>query len=446
MIALTTPRWNKERALLALLLFIGLLGGLFAFTTSYFSNTNVRIGVCLFPFALFISGARRNNYIYVCLLVLFAVLTMAYDLRIFYFFTLAFYFLWLVELFVGRLNTLVVFLIVFMSPFFIQVITILGFPLRLTLSHFAGILLNLAGTNVQVEGNMMILDGSSFSVDEACMGLNMLAISLLMGVFVQVYRYRVSGKILGLYPSGFFFSVVLLLNLIANVMRILVLVYFRIPPEDVMHQFVGIVCLITYVVIPLHFLSGWLIQRYGRSKIEETTPAVIKRNQWTFILVLPLFVLFAGVSIDPIRKATSTHHASVTINGLRPENLNDGITKISTDELLIYVKTIPEFFTGEHTPLMCWQGSGYKFSGVSTTEIAGVTLYKGTLIKNGNTLHTAWWYTNGEIKTISQLDWRLRMLKGEDNFCLVNVTATNDQTLIESLQTMFTTNPLIIKN
>jgi hypothetical protein len=109
------------------------------------------------------------------------------------------------------------------------------------------------------------------------------------------------------------------------------------------------------------------------------------------------------------------------------------------------VKTIPEFFTGEHTPLMCWKGSGYEFSGVTTMAVAGVRVYKGILVKDDSTLYTAWWYSNGPVKTVSQFDWRMRMLKGESKFCLVNVTARDEQTLMESLRSMFTTNPIIIK-
>src|SRR5688500_2233840 len=153
MIGLTITGWNKEKALLSLFILIGLLGGAFTFKLSYFSNTNVLIGLCLFTFSFFITGPKRNNFVYIGLVAFFAVLALAWGVRIFYFFTLAFYFLWLFELFAGRLNLLILFLIVFMSPFFIQVVTILGFPLRLMLSAFSGALLNMVGANVQVQGN-----------------------------------------------------------------------------------------------------------------------------------------------------------------------------------------------------------------------------------------------------------------------------------------------------
>jgi exosortase N len=446
MIALTIKNLRKENVLLVLLLLTGLIGGVFAFTFSYFSNTNVLIGLCLFPFTLFITGRRQNNFFYLSLSVLFAVLALTYQVRIFYFFSLAFYFLSLIELFVGKLNILILFLILFMSPFFVQVVTILGFPLRLMLSAYAGGLLNFAGVNVQVEGNMIMLGGTMFSVDEACMGLNMLIISLLMGVFVLTFRYRLSNATLGQYSTCFYFVVAFGLNMVANVIRIIVLVFFRIPPGNPMHEMIGVLCLIVYVVIPLHFLGRWLVQKYGESRNDGASDLVFSSTNIIFITILSLIVLFVGTTLRNYPHSPTGAYANIHFNNVKPEKLKGGISKISTDDLLIYVKAIPEFFTGEHTPLMCWKGSGYEFSGVATTTVEGITIYKGTLIKDDKSLHTAWWYSNGVVKTISQLEWRMRMLKGEPNFCLVNVTAEDEQTLMTSIKSMFKTNSLIINS
>lgn len=444
MIDATTGWWSKEKILLFLLLFIGMLGGAFAFPHSYFSNTNVLIGLCLLPISFFISGPKRNNYVYVTLFALFAILASLYGVRIFYFFALAFYFLWLFELFLGRLNVLILFLIVFMSPFFIQVITILGFPLRLMLSDYAGTLLNLVGVEVLVQGNMMVTDNAMFSVDEACMGLNMLAISMLMGVFALVYRYRRLGAELSIFSSIIFFTLVFLLNLVTNLLRIIILVYFRITPENPMHELIGILSLVVYVVIPVHFFSDWFIRKYGRLRCERISPTDLSQSNLAFMVIISTVVLFVGTFTEYSLQSSNIEYTDVHYGQVTSEKAKDGITKLSTNELLIYVKSIPEFFTGEHTPLMCWKGSGYQFSGVTTVVVTGITVYKGTLVKGGDILYTAWWYSNGQIETISQIDWRLRMLKGEAKFCLVNITAKDEQTLMETLNSMFTTNPILI--
>ena len=98
---------------------------------------------------------------------------------------LFFYLFFMWEVLIGRINVLAIFLLLFMSPVFDSLSSIIGFPVRLQLSSWSGHLLHYAGFAVQVEGNVMVMNNASFSVDDACMGLNMLAVSLLMGVFVM---------------------------------------------------------------------------------------------------------------------------------------------------------------------------------------------------------------------------------------------------------------------
>src|SRR5690242_19032088 len=114
MIALSISDIRKENGLFALLILIGVTGGAFAFAASYFSNLNVLIGLCLVPFTVFITGQKQNNFFYVAAMILFTAVAVTYGVKICYFFALAFYFIWLIELFVGRLNVLILFLILFM--------------------------------------------------------------------------------------------------------------------------------------------------------------------------------------------------------------------------------------------------------------------------------------------------------------------------------------------
>lgn len=446
MIAVHGAKSRFDNVWIVVLLLAGLVGGVLGFTSSYFSNTNVLIGFCLVPFTLFVDDTRRNNFVYAGVVLFFCLLAFLYGVRIFYFFALAFYFLWVIELFVGRMNILILFLLVGMSPFFIQVITILGFPIRLTLSAHAGSLLELAGLDIKVQGNMMILDGAAFSVDDACMGLNMFVISVLMGVFMLAFQYRASGKRLRLFHTALFFVVVILMNLVANLVRIVVLVFFKIGPDNPAHEIVGIVCLIVYVVIPLHFLSARIIKKLGKDIVTARSHQNLTQFHKISACILSLLILIVGITLDRKHLSSNPRHAQVTFGNTTPERLENGISKISTGNLLIYVKPIPEFFSGEHTPLMCWGGSGYKISGIAIANVQGVPIYTGILTANGEALHTAWWYTNGEVNTISQLDWRMRMLRGEDKFSLVNVTAKDEKGLITSLNSMLTDNPIIITN
>jgi hypothetical protein len=50
--------------------------------------------------------------------------------------------------------------------------------------------------------------------------------------------------------------------------------------------------------------------------------------------------------------------------------------------------------------------------------------------------------TQTDIITIDQWNWRLRMLKGEAKFCLINITADNEKSLIKNIQSIFDNNLL----
>jgi exosortase N len=432
---------------LILLVALGIVGAVFAFPWSFLSRTNVLIGFCLLPLALIVNGKQRINYWYFGVMLVFGVLAYRYNVRMFYFFMLAFYFLFLWEGIVGRLNQIVLFLLVFMSPFFHQVAVILGFPIRLQLSEWAGKLLELAGLTIRVEGNMMVMNGSIFTVDEACMGLSMLAISMLMGVVVLVHHYRISDTRLKLVPLSLFFVSVFLLNLLSNLLRIVLLVLFQILPEDPMHEIIGIVCLILYVMVPLFFLSKWFVTRFGKKAIMEHGTSRFDALATTCLALLSITVVFVGVRINHQKQLQNRFsHADVELANFQITKINDGVTKLYDENLLVYVKPIPEFFTAEHTPLLCWKGSGYEFKSIKKTRVSGKNIYTGKLVKDDKQLFTAWWYSNGEVETIEQFDWRFRMLKGEENFCLVNVTANNETLLMQRLESIIKNNLLVINS
>ena len=112
----------------------------------------------------------------------------------------------------------------------------------------------------------------------------------------------------------------------------------------------------------------------------------------------------------------------------------DGILKYKNDVILVYLKPIPGFYAAEHSPLICWQGSGYIFGQVKSMLINDIEIYTGVLKKGDETLQTAWWYDNGKSQTASQTEWRTAILKGEPNFNLVNITAVDTATLYKNIE------------
>ena len=60
------------------------------------------------------------------------------------------------------------------------------------------------------------------------------------------------------------------------------------------------------------------------------------------------------------------------IANCKKEQATKDVLKFSNDTSLIYVKPIPHFYSAEHNPLICWNGSGYHFKKItieSPTEL-----------------------------------------------------------------------------
>jgi exosortase N len=420
-----------------------LAGGAFAFPLSFLVRSNVLIGLILFPFTLFCTGKQRFNYAYCFAILFFGAIAYVYHVRMFYFFTLAFFMLFLIELFVGKTNWLVLFLLVFMSPFFHQAVVILGFPIRLMLTFVSGKMLTWSGLNVQVEGNALLLNGSSFTVDEACVGLIMLATSMLMGVFILAHQYRNQKLRLDFFACLFFFSGIFVMNVLANLMRIMILVTFQIGPEKPMHEVIGLLCFILYILLPTYFLSRVMIRKFGRAIVSEDKHIAINILGKASLLMLSICIFSLGIIISSERHNAFTPYASISLPKFKTQFMDDGITKTYNSNTLIYVKPIAEFFSAEHTPLLCWKGSGYDFNHISKRTIDHHDVYFGQLIKDDKILYTSWWYSNGKVQTIDQIDWRLRMLKGEQNFCLINVTAASEASLYANLKVILKNKDLL---
>ena len=425
---------------------LALVGGFVAFPLTFVSSTNVLLGFALFPFVIIVNGTKRTNFIYLAVCIFFAIISWKYHVRMFYFLALSFYLLYIIELFAGKLNYLILFLVVFMSPIFEQAAGILGFPIRLLLSSWAGYLLSAAGFSIKVSGNLIALNNSAFTIDAACMGLNMLAVSFMMGVFLLAYQSKNQKSGLSILKLTGFFLVVFGLNLLSNLLRIITLIVFKILPENPFHELVGIMGLCLYVMVPIYFFSIWIIKKHGSPLVPQSKSEEFSGYKNLLISsVMALFMLGAGIYIGQNKNKTPIEHAQVSMGNMQTIKMDEGITKMLNDQILVYVKPIPEFFTGEHSPLFCWKGTGYEFKGIKKITIGGNEIYVGELAKPDSRLYTAWWYSNGKTQTINQMDWRLRMLQGENKFCLINVTSNKDEILLKNLDSIFNGGVLKLK-
>ncbi|XWW46520.1 exosortase N [Fibrella sp. USSR17] len=316
-----------------------------------------------------------------------------------------------------RLGTLMA-----LSPLLRYVESVFGFAVRLRLSDWAGQLLRTVGMPVQSEGNLLILRGQEMAVDPACMGLRMTGLTLLLAIFwLLAYERRQVRSLATGWVIGYG-SVALSLTIGSNLVRIVLLVMFGLGPEHPLHSLVGLLCVLIYAWLPLRVLARWLVGSYGVAEREYGLAGTIG---WRYGLLVLLLGLIGCAFIRPVEEQYRVNDRT----GYVRKGTLYGFTQYSCPGQLIYVKPLPDWYSAEHSPAVCWTGQGYTLRQVREVIIAGQRVYVGELRKNHQTLQTAWWFTNGRHQSISQMDVRSRILRGEPGFALVNVTVPNATTL-----------------
>ncbi len=348
---------------------------------------------------------------------------------------------WLLEESFGKLNRLAPFVILIITPLTSYFFNIFGFPLRLKLTEIAGSILNQSGLDIQWKGNQILLSGEVFSVDPACMGLNLVITSFLISLLILNSLEQHKKREISLKATFIYLLATAIFIVFTNLARIVLLILFRSAPESFSHQLIGMFCLICITVIPIILLAYYLIGNGKEALEKKTTDLVINKRKLFFYTILILGLTISqfkyGNYIDiPEDKLANVIH----IDHFEKNILANNIIKFQNPDAIIYIKPSKGVFRSGHNPKVCWKGSGYLFQKERTEIIGGNEVYLAELHLGNEILHTAWWYDNGKIKTNSQLDWRLRTLQGEPEFRLINVTTETESQLQKSVE------KLIVKN
>jgi len=407
------------------------------------------LGIFLFPYVAIIRHQGVYSFRYGILLALLLLLSVWLPMRTLHFGLLTIGLLFILESSMGKVNLLPLVLIGVLSPFFRYTSIIFNFPIRLQLSQWAGNILSACGFQVTVFGNVVRLGDTEFAVDAACMGLQMTETALLMTIFLVAYYERKTRQQLRFGWLAGLLAITLLLNTVSNLLRMLLLIIFRLLPGNPMHDIIGIVCLIIYVMLPLALLVRWLYRVQSRPvKIVSPSDTKSPYSRWFTIgsatlHILLLIVLTKQVFFHEPKVIPDAARTATKLPGFTKRLTNHGVTQFDNASMLVYVKPIANFYVAEHSPLICWRGSGYTFSQVAMQTIQGTQVYTGILQKGTDRIYSAWWFDNGSHRTIEQTDWRWRMMQGEKSFCLVNVNVNNQHELVTAVQQMLTQRPVI---
>ncbi len=403
-------------------------------------SVNFLLGIGAMVMVTTIDRQKLNSQRYAWLSVVLALLACWIPVKTLLFFSIVFAFFFLIETYFGRLNSLPLLVAGLMSPFFQYISALFSFPIRLELSKWAGKILSMINPDVLVQGNIITYQQQEFSVDTTCMGLKMMVTSLLLStILLSIYQRR-TGKRAGWLLMGFFFTEIFALNIIANLIRIVCLIQFEIPPASVFHELTGILCLLLYVIAPAMISCNWMIKKWGKPTPGKNDDVVEMRNgkRLGLHVLLMAAIIVSAFKVKSRDVNMDNNTASVpSVSGYTCQRVKADVVKLENNSSLIYLKAIPNYFIPDHNPMICWTGSGYNLERIQEEKIESRELYTALLKKEKEELYTAWWYSNGTTHTISQARLRWELLSGGKQFTLINVTAASRQSLELELKSIF---------
>ena len=375
---------------------------------------------------------RRGNKRYLFLSVIIIILAYISGIKTLYFLSLGSALLFAIETFLGTIGYLPVFLLGLLSPTFKFFNNLLGFPVRLKLSEWAGNILMHLGYQIEVNGNILVLNGAEFSVDPACVGLKMMSVSILGGLLIMAFFRHQHARSFKVPKITLILLLIIGFNIAGNLIRIMLLTIFRLPPENPCHEVVGILCFLIYIMIPSYFMIKWFANRLSERPNNSIQPGIGIKPGVVINGILLTCILITGMIRFGHPKVIFANAPEISMTGYSKVVVNGDVVKLEKPGILIYIKPIQSFYCAEHSPMICWVGSGYKFDRINRQVICNKEVYTGILSKGKDHLFTAWWYDNGSYRTGNQFDCRWRTLKGE-NFNLVNVSAEDESVLQEEI-------------
>lgn len=420
---------TRSSNLSTIILMLILVGGSVIYLFDYLIlDVNVLIGACLLPL---IMEVRKGDHSmrYLIPSILFTGLAILIPVKTMIFLAAVFSLFLLIESQTGKINFQSLVLLFTVSPLFKFATGMFSFPVRLKLSQFATDIFQLAGSNAYANGNVIVLNGQEFSVDPACAGLTMMGTSLILTLLFISFSERKYRRTYSIPQLLFIITGTFILNIIANLFRILMLITFKIGAEDPFHDLAGIMALILYVLLPLYFLTN-KIYKPGINP-EGHLSAMNRHAVYLNVFILSLLCIsMIRSEIKALEKTETISHSEII--GFRKQLVENGIIKFENETALVYVKPL-QFYNAEHNPMICWKGSGYEFRNIKEELVRGKPVYTGIISNGKDELHTAWWFDNGKVKTNDQLEWRWSAIR-EGGFSLVNVSAATKEELQRELQ------------
>lgn len=404
-------------------------------------NTSLFVFLAISPF-LFTINKNEKRVRFAWFSIAFIILYFFFKMQLLFFLSFSALILFIIESNLGKVNALPLFIILLISPYSSFIFNVFGFPARLLLTEVATSILSFVFDNVASSGNNILINNQSFSVDPECIGLTMVGYGyattlLFISSFERKFERKLKvPKILGILIISTFFII------LVNLFRIVIIVILQSKPETITHELVGLLSFGIYFILPLFFITKWIIKNSKPQKPKLANNYVPKiKLVVTLTVVLISTLTFFNFNRAAYRNIQVDNKSSnVELIGYSKSVTKDNVIKFENENALIYIKPACHFFGPDHSPTICWKGSGYDFINIKNEKIGAFDVYTAELKKEDEILQTAWWFDNGKEKTISQLDWRWKTALGDEPYRLINITSTSKEELNKQIHKLITKN------
>ena len=341
----------------------------------------------------------------------------------------------------GKLSSIPLFLVIIVSPVAIFVSELVGFEIRLWLTKIAASILQKFDNSYSYSGNIILIGKNEFHVDAECMGLKMVLLSMFIVLIFITYQQQKKRKQYNMVFISLSLLTAYILVIVSNLVRIILISLFKSPPETFSHEFIGLICYLIYVVMPLWFIIK-ILPAKNKMYSSETES---KTNYLVFssfvIILLFLFTLFRFTNIGSMENIKQENISlDYFDDGFTCSTEEQGVLKLVNKDYLIYIKPATSFYSADHSAIICWKGSGYKVIKEQIIETKNKKVYYSELKKDNEILYSTWWYDSGNDKTISQYKWRYNTLVKGNDYHLVNVVSGNKKDLFIKTDRLLTDN------
>jgi exosortase N len=398
-------------------------------------NLQFVFGIVILVFSINCANQKRVNSFYLLIGFLLYGIYLFVKVQTVLLFGYCFLVFFVIELLIGKINILPIFTASIIMPFFKSVLNICSFELRIFITKSVASILKLGIPNIVVEGNVIVANGIEYSVDDVCAGFSMMQLGLLITCMMIAFYQKQLKKNAKFWHVFFLLLLSVFLIVIANAGRIALTIIFKSNANGLLHQSIGLLCLLGYLIVPMVFIIKKTSKYFIPHRIENHLIDIYIKPYVMVITIATISIICFSI----VYKNNNNYplNENIKINGYQTKPFKYGVMQYTKSDILLYIKPPVPFYASSHHPSLCWRGSGYQLACEKLATINGKQITIAKLKKQGQPdLLTAYWFQHKQIIFATEKKWRWHSIVHNKQFSLINITSHSYSKLMKEINVL----------